>query len=553
MRALEPSEVQRLLQVKLGRGSARQRNRALVRAFADAGLGVSEALALTPGDLDEAGLQISVRGSRDRAIRISQEAMRDLVAWSSERERLGLDDGPLFCTEAGQPLEPSYVRRFLARLGREASIDAPVNARALRESFAATRLAGGASPESLQADLGHRSHASTARYSRRLGRPGPGKGQLGADLSDALLASAHCGLVIVRAVRSPVGDITDYVFDYMNPAAAGFMRSAPERLAGRSVLERYPGAATDGTFARWSALIADQGRSGEDALRYEEAEGESVFRVRRAACGDSVVLSFEDFTQAREAESQERQRTAEVAALMDTADEGLMLLDSTGGIVSANRAAESILGVPAGGLIGRTHFDPRWRALREDGSPYPPEELPAAIAVRSGQVIRDQVVGVQLPGGGVVWLGVSAHPLEVSGGPPFAAVVAFTDLTARRSAAVADAAMAGALHLAMEGTGRLLVRCRPDGIILAAFGDPQSMIGWSCEELVGRRCAEAVHPDDAADVQCAYLDALELGSGVELRHRMIDRSGRVVAVSRTLRPVSAGGQVVEVHSLLRPA
>ena len=74
--------------------------------------------------------------------------MRDLVAWRSERERLGVDtEGPLFCTEAGQPLEASYVRRFLAQLGRRAAIDTAVNARALRESFAARRLAEGASPQ----------------------------------------------------------------------------------------------------------------------------------------------------------------------------------------------------------------------------------------------------------------------------------------------------------------------------------------------------------------------------------------------------------------------
>ncbi len=113
--------------------------------------------------------------------------------------------------------------------------------------------------------------------------------------------------------------------------------------------------------------------------------------------------------------------------------------------------------------------------------------------------------------------------------------------------------MARALQFAMDGGGRLLVRCRPDGIILGAFGDAQGMIGWSCEELVGRRCAEAVHSEDVAALQHAYLDALEAGSDVELDHRVVDRSGRVVAVSRTLRPVSVGGEAVEVHSLLRPA
>ena len=38
------------------------------------------------------------------------------------------------------PLEASYVRRLVARPGREAGIERVVNARTLRESYAAARL-----------------------------------------------------------------------------------------------------------------------------------------------------------------------------------------------------------------------------------------------------------------------------------------------------------------------------------------------------------------------------------------------------------------------------
>ena len=478
--------------------------------------------------------------------------MRDLVAWRSGRERLGVEaEGPLFCTETGQPLEASYVRRVLAQLGRRAAIDRAVNARALRESFASRRLADGASAEALQADLGHRRRTSTARYSRRLSPPRQSDGLgVGAELTDVLLASAHCGLVIVRAVRSPVGDVDDYTIDYVNPAAAGILRSSPERLVGNSVLDRFPNAASDGTFARWTALIAEQGRSGEEARRYEE-EGGSVFRVRRAACGDSIILSFDDLTETREASAKEERRASELAALMGAADEGLLLLDSDGRISSANRAAESILGVPRGGLIGRTHFDPRWQSLREDGTPFPPEELPAAVAVATGRSLRGQVVGIGHPSGRIVWLRISAHALEASGGPPFSAAVAFTPLDEHRRSVASEAGSSQALHLAMREGGALLVRCLPDGTILGAFGDAEGLVGRSCEELAGRRFIEMVHPDDAALVRRGYLEVLGNGDDVELEHRLLHRAGPVLTVRRTLRPVRTGGETVEIQSLVR--
>ena len=554
VRTLGADDVRRLLETKAGRGSVGQRNRALVRVFADAGIGVSEALSLLPDDLDEPAGQVKIEGRRGRSIEVSDAAMRDLVAWRTERERLGLGGGPLFCTEGGQPLEPSYVRRFLTRLGRRANIDTPVNARSLRESFVAMRVANGASADTLQADLGHARRESTARYVGRLVPTAPAEVvPAPSALTETMLTSAHCGLVVVRAVRSPGGEIADFVIDYANPAGAGILRSTPGRLVGTSVLERFPNAAGDGTFSRWKALIAEQGRSGDDARRYEDVDGGSVFRVRRAACGDRVVLSFEDLTEIRGAEAREDLSEARRVALLGAAEEGLLLLDSDGRISSANRAAESILGIPIERLVGRTPADPRWRALREDGSEYPPEELPAEITIATGRPVRAQVVGVRHARGEVAWMRVSTHALEALGGPPFAVAVALTDLSELRCGAAETLGNSQALDLAMKWSGGLLLRCLPDGTILAASGNASALVGLSCDELRGRRCEEAVHPEDAPAVRRAYLRAMEQGDDVELEHRVLGSSGSSKRVRRVLRAVHALGETVEVHSLLTAA
>ena len=142
----------------------------------------------------------------------------------------------------------------------------------------------------------------------------------------------------------------------------GLVARAPRR---HSVLDRFPNAATDGTFGRWTVLIAEQGRSGEEA-RATRSRGSrsSACAGRRAATHHPQLRRpHRDARGHREKEATHRNRR-----LMGAADEGLLLLDSVGRISSANRAAESILGVSLDGLIGRTHFDPRWQALREDGS-----------------------------------------------------------------------------------------------------------------------------------------------------------------------------------------
>jgi PAS domain-containing protein len=67
-------------------------------------------------------------------------------------------------------------------------------------------------------------------------------------------------------------------------------------------------------------------------------------------------------------ESQEKSRT-----LFQTMAQGVVFQDADGKIVSANPAAERILGLSLDQLQGRTSVDPRWRAIHEDGSDFPGE------------------------------------------------------------------------------------------------------------------------------------------------------------------------------------
>jgi len=66
--------------------------------------------------------------------------------------------------------------------------------------------------------------------------------------------------------------------------------------------------------------------------------------------------------------SEELYRTV-IAAMQD----GIVIVDAEGGIRTCNGSAERILGLSAEQIMGRTALDPRWRAIHEDGSPFPPE------------------------------------------------------------------------------------------------------------------------------------------------------------------------------------
>lgn len=554
MPALNADDIKGLVRRASGRGHTGSRNRALVSAFVGAGLGVSEALSMTVGDLDETGARVRIGGGRGRSVAVDPSVMVALTTWVEARRNLGLADGagPLFCTRDGLPLEASYVRRLIARLGREAGIDGVVNARTLRESYAAARLADGATVEDLREELGHASIASTQRFVRQLGGVPAPRTMMGSDLASALFGVAHAGLTVLRAERGADGAITDFIMEYVNPAAAGILGRAPEDLPGASVRDVFPNSPTDGTYARWIELIESQGELGTPRL-YESEGRTRLFRVRRLAHGDRILMSFEDQGAARAAERAAGQLQARQTAYLECSQSGVFIMEPNGTIAVANAAAHRILGIGAGRLVGLTPLDPRWRPTMPDGSPIDPAELPAALTRSTGQPIRDRELAFTRSDGRTTWISVSTEPVETGGGAPFGVAATVTDLGTLRRVNARARACEEAARLMQAVSGTILMRCRPDLTIIHASGPVAQLLGRTPDELVGTRCTDWVDEEDRQAVRDVHLHALESRDSVGIDHGIRDGSGVLVSVSRVVRAVRdpSTGEVEELQSVIQ--
>jgi site-specific recombinase XerD len=169
---LTPEDVRALLGACSTTAPTGIRNRALVVTLYRAGLRLDEALALVPADVDVAAGVIHVGRRTEAHVRdagLDAGAMGFVRKWLRTRAALGVgDDAPLFCTLAGGPVHPAYVRQLLPRLAEKAGIDKRVHAQGLRFTHAAELAAEGMPAELIQAHLGHESLASTDRYLRRV-------------------------------------------------------------------------------------------------------------------------------------------------------------------------------------------------------------------------------------------------------------------------------------------------------------------------------------------------------------------------------------------------
>ncbi len=140
---------------------------------------------------------------------------------------------------------------------------------------------------------------------------------------------------------------------------------------------------------------------------------------------------------AHEATSKARQRAemiaAEQAALLGQLSEGVIVTDPKGRITFINRSAAEIHGV-AHLDISPDEYASRFQLFRENGEPYPSNELPLARAVLSGESVIEARWRIRRPDGIEILAIGSAKPVFGPDGETIGNVLTIRDDTARQAA-----------------------------------------------------------------------------------------------------------------------
>ncbi len=159
------------------------RTAGLIAFLYRSGLRISEALAVTPNDLDErpGGVYINVRhgkGGRQAFCRLLEDTSGYFALWLGVRAGLGVDkDDPIFCTfsrgdrrEPGSALDRSDSLKALKRAGRLSGVSKTITCHNMRHSHATLLYATLGMPTAvIQDQLRHVRPATTDLYLKRLG------------------------------------------------------------------------------------------------------------------------------------------------------------------------------------------------------------------------------------------------------------------------------------------------------------------------------------------------------------------------------------------------
>jgi two-component system CheB/CheR fusion protein len=147
-----------------------------------------------------------------------------------------------------------------------------------------------------------------------------------------------------------------------------------------------------------------------------------------------IVISFIDITELKSSKSELQYSEDRFRTLFETMELGVIYQDEDGKIISANPAAESILGLNAEQLQGKKSIDPGWKSIHEDGSVFPGVEHPSMIALRTGEKVNNVVMGIHNPDEkSIKWINISAVPMfRAESDKPFQVYATFQDITLKK-------------------------------------------------------------------------------------------------------------------------
>ncbi len=178
------------------------------------------------------------------------------------------------------------------------------------------------------------------------------------------------GIMVLRPVYQPDGEVADFVWLLANPRAHALLRQS--ELEGRRLREVLPEATLPGFFGACVQVV----QGGEPLRRtfcLKQTEGTLWLEMAATRLDEGVAVIFRDVTEAREAEAKLREREQLFRLLAENMTDLVALHDAEGCVVYVSPSAERIVGYAPEELIGH-RLEEFWHPEDRGRLPSLPEQ-----------------------------------------------------------------------------------------------------------------------------------------------------------------------------------
>jgi len=248
--------------------------------------------------------------------------------------------------------------------------------------------------------------------------------------------------------------------------------------------------------------------------------------------GNKYFLGFHrEITKRKELEKALNESETQHRSLFEISTQGIVYQNSDGYIVKANPAAQKILGLTLDQMQARTSYDPRWCAIKEDGSDFPGEQHPAMVSLKTQKAIQNTIMGVFNPmDERVHWININAFPMLTKGeDTPDLVYIVFEDFTVRKLAE----------DNLKEQSARLQLATRAGGVGIWDYNIINNILVWDDQmfKLYGLdknkfngvydAWLTGVHPEDKERCDSEMQNAISGGQEYNTEFRVVWQDGTI--------------------------
>lgn len=191
---------------------------------------------------------------------------------------------------------------------------------------------------------------------------------------------------------------------------------------------------------------------------------------------------------------------------------GVLLQGPDSEILMSNSAALELLGLQEDQLLGKTSFDPNWRVIHEDGSPFPAETHPVPLAIATRKPIHNVVMGVHRPQcNDLIWLLVNADPQLTPDGEIRQVICTFSDITERKQMEEALSKSEIRHRALVNAIPDLMMRVNREGVYLDVKPPRDFGTLIPIMDIIGQREDDLLPPEVAEQRKACLEKALTTG------------------------------------------